>query len=409
MLSKPGMASKLGWTRVIGRMLVCAVAGIPVAAMAQSGAGGKEVNAFDVTPRVGVSYDSNVFQLNSTRFSGDTSDEIFTPAVDASLTRTIGRNRLSLNGDVGYTLHQHYSSLDQLVITASGNGTAALTAYCLASPSLSVSKQQNNLSGVSAIKNSQTFQDYDVTLACQRPAGFYPSVTVGYQAVTNSQEQLSLFNQHTLRVNGGVGYALSSVGSLLLSAGETRIRQPNGNQIENNQNGSNVFNIGLTFNRAVAPRLSFSLSARYLSVDPLRASTQAFSGLGYSESVNYHPSPRLSLVAAANRDVTGSGDVSVSYVLASVYSLTANYVLSPHTKISASALYSDNDYRGENPIFVPVLRGKERIAGLNGSVTRTVGQRLQVSGFLNYSSGNANGDFYDYTRFVGGASMGFRL
>ena len=409
MLSKSARPLKLSWTRACLPMLVCAAAGVPVAAMAQSGAGGREINSFDVTPRLGASYDSNVFQLNPSRFIGDTSDELLTPAVDASLSRTIGRNRLSLNGDVGYTLHRRYSSLDQLVLTASGNGTAALTAYCVASPSLTVSKQQNNLASAGAIKNSQTLQGYDVTVACQRPVGFYPSVTAGYQSVTNSQDQLDYVNQHTFRISGGIGYALPSVGSLLLSAGETRIRQPNRDRVEGIQDGSDVFNVGLTFNRAVAPRLSFSLGARYLSVDPLRAGTRPFSGLGYSGSVNYHPSPRFSIVAAANRDVTGSGDVAVSYVVASIYSLTATYAVSPRTNISASALYSNNNYRGENPIFFPVLRGSEHIVGLNGNVTRTIGQRIHLSGFVNYSSGDANGEFYDYTRFVGGASIGLRL
>lgn len=404
-ISSPGAGRRSKARYFAGVMLLAG--GVPAVADAQ--AGGQEINSFQITPRVGITYDSNVFQLNSNRFEGSSDDVVITPAVSASLNRTIGRNSASLNVDVGYSLYDRYRSLDQLVVSGSGNGTLALTAYCLALPNASLTRQQNNLAAAAAIKNSQTLQDYSVTLACQRPFGFYPSVTVGYQSATNSQEQLELFNQNTFRASAGVGYAVPTIGSLLLSVGTTRIRQPNRNDVEGVEEGSNVFNAGLTFNRAVAPRISFSLGARYLSVDPLRAGTEDFDGIGYSASVDYHPSPRLSLILAANRDVTGSGDVAVSYVLASSYSLTSVFNISPRTTANASVQYFDRTYRGENPLFVPFLRGEESGVAINGAVSRSIGQRIQASVFASYSRVGAQGDFYDYNRVQAGASVGVRF
>lgn len=393
-----------------GRFLVAAtLAAIVVPGAASAQAGGQEVNSFELTPRVAVTYDSNVFQINADRFGGPRDDIVVTPAVTASFNRTIGRNSVRVNADVGYTLHDRYSNLDQLVISGSGGGSLALTSYCLAFPNATVTKQQNNLTAASAIKNSQTFQDYTVTLSCRRPFGFYPSVTVGYQTVTNSSDTINLFNQHTLRYSGGIGYAVPSIGSLLFSVGEARIRQPNRDRLDGSEDGSNVLNAGVTFSRAVAPRLSFSAGARYLSVDPLRGATRGYNGVGYSASVDYHPSPSLSLIATADRDVTGSGDVAVSYVLASTYGVTAIYTLSPRTNFRASALYFDRNYRGESPIFFPFLRGKETGVTLSASVNRTIGQRISLSAFTNYTSLGAQGNFYDYNRVQAGVSAGLRF
>lgn len=390
-------------------LLIAATLTIIVPGVASAQAGGQEVNSFELTPRVSAVYDSNVFQINPDRFSGPRDDVVVTPAVTASFNRTIGRNSLRVNSDVGYTLHNRYKNLDQLVISGSGSGSLALTSYCLALPNASVTKQQNNLTAASAIKNSQTFQNYTLTLSCQRPFGLYPSATVGYQTTTNSSDTFDLFNQRTLRYSGGLGYAVPSLGSLLLSVGETRIRQPNRDELEAVEDGSNVVNVGVTFSRAVAPRISFSAGARYLSVDPLRSGTQSYSGIGYNATVDYHPSPRLSLIANADRDVTGSGDVAVSYVLASVYGITGIYTLSARTNLRASAQYFNRNYRGENPIFFSFLRGEERGMTLSGSVNRTVGQRITLNTFINYTSSGAQGTFYDYNRVQAGVSAGFRF
>lgn len=393
-------------TRQIAGFLLLTVA-IPATAEAQ--AGGQEINSFTLTPRVGISYDSNVYQLNTDRFEGSSDDVLITPAVNAAFNRTIGRNSLSLNADVGYSLHDRYRSLDQVVISGSGRGTWALTSYCLAFPNATLTRQQSNLAAAAAIRNSQTYQDYSVTVACQRPVGLYPSVTIGYQSVTNGQDQLQFLNQHTFRASAGVGYALPSVGSLLFSVGTTRIRQPNRDELEGQEDGSDVFNAGVTFNRAVAPRISFAVGARYLSVDPIRSGTQKYDGIGYDASVDYHPSPRLSLIAAASRDVTGSGDVAVSYVLATTYSLTSVLRLSPRTTATASAQYFDRSYRGEDPLFFPFLRGDESGVAVNGTVTRSIGTRIQATAFASYTMVGARGDFYDYERVQAGASVGVQF
>lgn len=388
------------------RILVAALAVVVAPGMASAQAGGQEVNSFTLTPRIGIIYDSNVFQINANRPSQPRDDIIVAPAINAAFNRTIGRNSVRVNADVAYDLYNRYSNLNQVVISGTGSGSLALTAYCLAFPAATVTKQQNNLTAASSIRNSQTFQNYAVTLSCQRPFGFYPSATVSYQTVTNSDDRLNFLNQHTFRYSGGVGYAIPSIGSLLLSVGQTRIRQPNRDALDGGQDGSDVLNAGLTFSRAVAPRLSLSAGVRYLSVSPLRAGTQSFDGIGYNASVDYHPSSRLSVAFAADRDVTGSGDVAVSYVLASTYTLTGNLTLSPRTSAKASAQYFDRSYRGENPVFFSFLRGNETGVTVSASVSRSVGQRISLSAFANYTTVNAQGNFYDYNRAQAGLSAG---
>ena len=393
----------------IGVAVVLAIGALDMPTVASAQAGGQEVNAFAVAPRVGVLYDSNVFQLNDDRFSGDRSDTVLSPAIDLSFNRTIGRNSLAVNADLAYDLHRRFKALDQFNIAASGRGTLAVSAFCVASPTGSVSVQQNNRSGNGATKNSQANQVYAATLSCRRPFGLYPSISVSYQSVTNGQELLEAFDQHTLSVSGGIGYAVPTLGSVLLSVGGTRIRQPNRALLDGMEGGSNVVNAGLTIDRAVAPRLSFSASARYLSVKPLRASTQDFAGPGYNATVDFHPSRRVSVIASVSRDVTGSGDAAVSYVLSSSYGLTGAFTLSTLTSFNLSAQHFDRDYRGEDPIYFPVLRGSERGETFTASVSRSVGRRVQLSAFANYTRLDARSDFYDYRRFQLGVSAGARF
>jgi len=393
-------SSDVTWILAVG------VLGTPSIALAQ--AGGHEVNALTVTPRVGVVYDSNVFQLNETRFSGDRSDTIVSPAIGVSFDRTIGRNNLSVTADLGYEFHRRFKSLDQADVSVSGRGSLGVTALCAVSPSGTWTVQQNN-PGTGAVKNSQAAQNYSATLSCQRPFGLFPSITASYQSTTNSQELLSLFDQHTASVSGGIGYALPAVGTLLISVGTTSIRQPNRRSVDGAADGSDVFNLGASFDRAVAPRLSFSVGARYLSVDPLRATTQDYVGAGYNASVNYHPSPRVSLVASASRDVSGTGDVAVSYVLASNYGLTGTVNLSQLTSFNLAAQRFHRTYRGENPIFFPVARGSESGASLTGSLSHTLAHRVQLSAFATYTNLDARSDYYDYKRFQMGLSAGARF
>ena len=390
------------------RIGLCALAVLVAPSAAWAQAGGREVNSIDVTPTMNVTYDSNVFQLNSSRFNGPRDDVVFTPAVNVRVNRTIGRNSLTASGNFGYDFHNRYNQLNQANIAASASGQAALTAYCVADPSANLSVRQNNFAGVGAFRNSQTTQDYAVTVACQRPVGFFPSVTLGYQSNTNSNDFQSLFNQHTFRVSGGIGYALPSLGSLLVSGGISQIRQPNRRDIAGGE-GSDVKQIGLTLNRAVAPRISFSAGLRYLSVDPLRATAPSYSGLGYNASVNYHPSPRLSVIATADRDVTGTGDIAVSYVLASTYGVTGVYTISPRTSVTLSGQYFNQRYRGENPIYFPILRGYERGETVRANLGHSLGQRIQLGAFASYTNVNAGNDFYAYNRYTVGGSAGVRF
>lgn len=376
---------------------------------ASAQAGGQRVNTVTVRATVGVVHDSNVLQINKARFDADLSDTVVSPGVAASISRTVGRNSFSLAASGAYDLHRRFKFLDQVNIAGSGEGTLALTAYCVFSPTGNLTVQQTNLSGAAAIKNAQTVQDYSGTFACRRPFGFFPSITVGYRAVTNSQATQALFDQHTLSASAGIGYAVPTIGSLLVSIGETRIRQPNRSPLDGGEDGSDVFGAGLAFDRAVAPRLSFSLGARYLSVDPLRATTPGFAGAGYSARVNYHPSPRITLSASALRDIAGSGDVAVSYVLATTYGLTGGVTLSRRTSFDLSLQRFDRDYRGESLIFFPVLRGRERGDTLGGGVTYLLGTRFQLRAFLLYTDIDAQGSFYDFNRLQLGLSAGARF
>lgn len=368
-----------------------------------------EPNHLDITPRIQLGYDSNVFQLNENRIVGPAGDWVATPGIALTFARTIGRNSVDLSGDVGYDFHRRETQFDQVRVNVAARAHAALGGVCTADPSAKVRIQQNNDAQLAtATKNSQTVQDYAITLACERTVGLYPSVTLSRQTVDNGDPLRSLVNQRSNGAQGGIGYVVPSIGSLLLEYGREWIRQPN-EAFAFGPDGSNVTRYAATFTRSVAPRLSFQLGGSYLEVDPRGNGLGKYASGGYTVTVDYHPSPSYSLVATATRDITGSGDVAVSYVIAQNYGLHGTARISGRASITAGVDYGIDRYRGEDPILYPTPRVRQRTTGLSTDMRYDLGQLIQLGLYARYTIVNAVADLYDYDRVQGGLSVAARF
>lgn len=379
--------------------------------------GAAPVNRIEVAPRVALAYDSNVFQLNEDRIAGKPSDTIVTPGIGLQVSRAIGRNSVDLSADIGYDLHRRYTTLDQIRVAVSGGAHLALGGVCTADPRADVRIRQNNDAALATTaKNAQTVQDYALTLACQRAVGLYPSVTLTRGTVDNGDAARALVNQRSEGVEGGIGYAVPSIGALLLEYGAERIRQPNlpdaagGDAgLGGGLGGSDVTRYAATFTRAVAPRLSFQLGGRYLVVKPKAGGQDDFNGGGYDVTVDYHPSPRYALVLTADRDVSGSGDVAVSYVIDTRYALRGTAKLSSRARLSLSGEYADLHYRGEDPLLYPVPRVYEHAASVATDMRYDLGQAIELGLYARYAVVRSAGTLYDYDRGQGGLSVAARF
>lgn len=367
-------------------------------------------NRIEITPRAELRYDSNVFQLNDDRIAGAADDWILTPGVALTVTRSFGRHSLDLTADAGYDFHRRYTGLDQVRVNIAGTGHLAVGAVCAADPAAAVRIQQNNDAQLdTTARNSQTVQDYAITLACQRPAGFYPSVTLARTTVDNADPLRALVDQRTHRVEGGIGYARPSVGTLLLEYGREWIRQPNRDDLAGPSDGSDVTRYAATFTRAVAPRLSFQIGGSYLEVAPRGGTLRDYASGGYDVTVDYHPSPRYALVATATRDIAGSGDVAVSYVVDSRYGLRGVARFTNRASLAIAGEYADRQYRGEDPILYPTPRVREHETSVSGDMRYDLGQLLRLGAFARYSVVDAAGALYDYDRVQGGLSVAARF
>lgn len=366
-------------------------------------------NRVELSPTVRLAYDSNVFQLNEDRLSGGAGDWVATPGATLQVTRTFGRHSVDLTADVGYQFHRRYTELDQIRVDIAGRGHLAVGGFCAADPTAAVRIQQNNDAQLATTaKNSQTVQDYALTLSCQRPAGLYPSVTLSRTTVDNADPRRALVDQRTNGIEGGIGYAAPSLGSLLLEYGRDWIRQPNRDE-DDGSGGSDVTRIGATFTRAVAPRLSFQIAGRYLRVEPRGFGLSDYDGGGYDVTIDYHPSPRYALVATATRDIAGSGDVAVSYEIDRRYGLRGVARLSSRASLSLAGEYVDRRYRGEDPILYPVPRRRQREGAVSGDLRYDLGQLIRLGAFARYSVVDADGALYDYDRVQGGFSVAARF
>jgi hypothetical protein len=367
-------------------------------------------NRIAISPTVRLAYDSNVFQLNPDRLTGGVSDWVTTPGVALQVTRSFGRHSIDLTADAGYDFHKRFTGLDQVRVNVQGRAHLAIGAFCTADPTAAVRIQQNNAAQLdTTAKNSQTVQDYAITLACQRPVGLYPSVTLTRSTVDNADPNRALVDQTAQGVAGGIGYAVPSIGSLLLEVGREWIRQPNRDDLAGASSGSDVTRYAATFTRAVAPRLSFQLGGRYLDVSPRGGGLRDYASGGYDVTVDYHPSPRYALIATATRDVAGSGDVAVSYVVENRYGLRGVARFSSKASLSIAGDYAERRYRGEDPILYPVPRVRERETSVSADLRYDLGQLIRLGAFVRYAVVDARGDLYDYDRTQGGVSVAARF
>ena len=302
-----------------------------------------------VSPTVRLLYDSNLLRQNDDLVTGKMYDVRITPAVDVTFRRQFGMHQLTVVGSAGYDFHRRYDFLDRERFTLRADGDLSVTGYCHARPRVRLDFAQANLADQGVIVgNTQRTQDYRLTVDCEKPHGFYPVATVGYLKTTNSADARRVFNIDTMMASAGIGYSKQSLGDVQLSVSYERFRRPNASDaIPGLRDGAENYSAGILFRRSVAPRLSWQLNANYFKTKPRAEGLPSFSGLGYGAQINWHPSPRFSLLLDVDRSSRNQSNIGATYIIQTDIALRSNLRLGARSNISAGGSWSRRNFKGE--------------------------------------------------------------
>lgn len=364
-----------------------------------------------VQPTLRASYDDNRLKLSKERAPGDRDDFVFTPSIDFTIRKLIGgRHQATLTGFAGYDIHRDFKFLDRERIEATGEVNFQVAGSCQVRPGAAVNWAQANLSDQGFIVGNTLRQtDLEITIACRRAAGLYPTATGRISRATNSAQSRDIFNLHNDFASAGIGYRVPSIGDLVASVEYERFERPKLRSRLGIDDRTETMRYGLLFTRDVAPRVSFRASANYFRVNPRSPNWSNFSGFGFRAGVSVRPSPALSFNFDGSRSATSQGNIGTTYIIETDWRLSAKYKASARTDFQLGGRLRHRNFQGELMIDTPIARDFDRTAQVNIGVTRAINRRIQAGISARHERRTANVSFYEYRSTSVTAQIGVRL
>lgn len=362
-------------------------------------------------------YDSNIARTSAAlaaRRGLVLSDERATPAVQLTVARPLGRNTISLTASAGYDFYRRNTQLNRERLSL--GGTAQLAAgLCDVVVSPTVSRHQSDLadlaflaqSGVTAVKNTETVQDYAGELRCGRREGLQPLFTVERSTGDNSNPRRRISDFRTFRYGSGLAYRNPILGDYSLRVSHDDTRYPD-RPVLLGRGAFTVVRVDATGKRDIGAVLTATGSISYISLNPRQAGVASFHGLGWNMALAAIVQPDLRLTASLARDVTPSLGTDALYQLGRQYSLGATYAVSHRLSFAVSGSIDKHNYAGASMIFGPALIDSVQHT-VTGTVALTPSRRLGFDLDVGYQTRDANGDGYDYRNFFTGLRTSFTL
>lgn len=364
-----------------------------------------------VQPTVRATYDDNMLKLSKERAPGDRDDLRFTPSIDFTVRKLLGgRHQVTLTGFAGYDIHRDFKFLDRERIEATGEVDFQVAGSCRVRPGAAVNWAQANLSDQGfVVGNTLRQTDLELTIACRRAAGLYPTASGRISRAINTAETRDIFNLHNELASVGIGYRVPSVGDLVASVEYERFERPKLRTRLGIDDRTETVRYGLLFTRDVAPRVSFRAAANYFRVDPRSPNWRNYSGFGFRAGVRVHPSPALSIDFDGSRSATSQGNIGTTYIIETNWQLSASYKPGARTEFQLGGRLRHRNFQGELMIDTPLPRDFDRTAHVNAGVTRSINRRLRAGISARYERRTANISFYEYESTSITAQIGVRL
>lgn len=385
-----------GGGRAATRAAFVAAALWPIGAFAQT----EELpDTFSVRPTIRTTYDTNIFKLSEEREPGDRNEWRFTPSVDFTVRQLLGgRHRLTFIGTAGYDFHPVFTFLNREKIETQGSVDVVLGKFCRVKPGIDLNFAQAQLSdqGV-VVGNTERLVDYSLSFGCKRPAGLYPSISGRITRVSNSADSRREFNVDNDQVQVGVGYAVPSIGDLLVGVIYEHFDRPVLRAEGGVDARADSYRYGAQFTRAVAPRVSFRFSASYLTVDAKRPEVPFFSGLGFGAGVQVRPTPRLIIDLDLGRTPRNPSNTGSTFVLQSDARLGASIIASARSTITLGGRLMYRDFRGELLLDTDRIRDNDTTWSTFANYDYDLTQKIRLGIGARYERRTAPDSYFAYS------------
>lgn len=371
---------------------------------------------FAVTGR----YDSNVARLGDginpgvIRVEGE--DIRITPTVTLDVARNLGRHQIGLQSTLGYDFYTRNPSLNSERISVDPFAYLDLP-VCDLYLAGSARRRNSNLGDLvvitpgnlnAAIENQETFRRASAQVTCGDQYGLRPGVLYEYTDGRNSNALRRFANFRSTRIQPSLSYSGPALGEISLYAVRTETDLPNQVNALGEPVGYITKGAGVGYRRAVGSRLTFDGSLSYVDLQPKSSTLDSRSGLNASVSLSVVASPRLQLVAFANRSFTSSLTSNAAYEIGESYGLTANYAASDRLRFRIGGQISPQRYVYDvlppGP-FITRQTQRDIFAGASYSLNR----RMSITLDAGYQTREADVADFDYDNFFAAVGLVFRL
>jgi hypothetical protein len=356
-----------------------------------------------VSVSVGYTHDDNVDRLNSADAAlrgVNSSDDIFSPALNLNLTHALGPETVFLDGSIGYNYYVRNTVLNSEQIHLTGGGSAKF-GRCNVSLSAGLARGQSALEDLvaSVTRNIQTTPTYTLGFNCNRIIGFSPTFTITDQTETNSAAILRSSNFKSLTETAGISYDRPALGTLTLYGQHNRTDYDDRDVLDGVdivEDGFDTYGGGLRYQRRILARLSGEASIGYTTISPEAGSLSSSGGLTYDASLDYKVSPRLSAHVSFNRAFEPSNRLDTTYTLSSIYEATATYSFGSRWSVTGGASSTDQHLNGIG-LLAAGSDTNETIDAVFASGNYALSRKISFGVNARYEHRSANVAIYDYS------------
>lgn len=359
-----------------------------------------------VEPSIAIAYDSNVLRRDADAVAGSTDNVRYTPSLNLSYNRQIGRTQIRLAGSAGYDFNSRFRYLNRERLAGSIAVRSPVGAPCPVSLSFDHEQAQYELDELDTVASSvQTIQNITADASCTRP-GLSPSLGTSYRIVKNSASSLS--DSNYLEGHLGLRLNITSLGSVTIYGQVARLARPEFEQATGISDTTQMRRVYVSLSRAVAPRLQLTGNIGYLQALPQREKVPDFSGFSYRASVRYVFSPQVILNLSAMRDVENSTGISATYMVRRDLRTGLDLNVFHRTSLSFQAVRQLRRFVG-NDLGTGSNIGSEASDALTVGITRSIGRRLRLGLNGGLLSRRADVELFDFDATRLGLSLSSRF
>ena len=356
-----------------------------------------------VSVSLGYTHDDNVDRLNSASagLRGiQSSDDIFSPAINLNLTHQLGRETVFLSGSAGYDYYSQNTILNSERINLAGGGTAKF-GRCNVALTASLMRGQSDLEDLvaSITKNVETLPTYTLGFSCDRIIGFSPTFSITDQTATNSALVLRSSNYKSLSESVGIAYDRPALGTLSLYGQHNRTDYDNRDVLGGValvEDGFDTYGGGLRYQRRIGARLTGEASIGSPTLIPEAGSLSSSSGLANDAARDYKVSSRLAAHVNFTRAFLPSNRLDTTYSLSTIYAASASYTFGSRWSVNAGVSSTDQHLQGIG-LIAAGSDTQETIDAVNASASYALSRRISFGLNARYEHRSANVAIYDYS------------